>query len=137
MAVQRKKKPARKGAPATPGVDDLMESGPGGDPMMTQEGTPPPADNMPPGMELMAGMGPAGPMMDGGPMMAPPQFASTDPGMMLAAMSKLMDADHQMLSMQQMNALQQVGPLAAQAIARASGMAESVDVPGGPAGMTQ
>lgn len=137
MAPRPKKKPARKGAPATPGVDDLMESGPGGDPMMTQEGTPPPADNMPPGMELMAGMGPAGPMMDGGPMMAPPQFASTDPGMMLAAMSKLMDADHQMLSMQQMNALQQVGPLAAQAIARASGMAESVDVPGGPAGMTQ
>ena len=130
MAPARKKKPAKT-------TDPLADTGPGGDPMMTQDGTPPPADNMPPGMEMMAGMGPAAPMMGGGPMMAPPQFASTDPGMMLAAMSKLMDADHQMLSMQQMNALQQVGPLAAQAIARASGMAESVDVPGGPAGMTQ
>lgn len=133
----KKKKPRRGTAPATPGPDDLAEMGPGGDPDMTQMGAAPPMEVMPPGMEMMAGMGPAAPMMDGGPMMAPPQFASTDPGMMLAAMSKLMDADHQMLSMQQMNALQQVGPLAAQAIARASGMAESVDVPGGPAGMTQ
>lgn len=137
MATAKKKKPRRGTAPATPSPDELVEMGPGGDPNMTQMGAAPPVEQMPPGMEMMAGMGPADPMMDGGPMMAPSQFPSTDPGMMLAAMSKLMDADHQMLSMQQMNALQSVGPLAAQAIARASGMAESVDVPGGPAGMTQ
>jgi len=142
MAPAPKKK-RRKGAPATPGPDDMdmdmgmdMEMG-GGDPMMTQQGASPPMEMMPPGMEMMAGMGPAGPMMDGGPMGAPTQFPSTDPGMMLAAMSRLMDADHEALSMAQMQALQSVGPMAAQAIARASGMAESVDMPGGPVGMTQ
>jgi hypothetical protein len=139
MAAPKKKKP-RRGAPAMPAMED-MEGDPtmmgGGDPMMVDEGASPPMEMMPPGMEMMAGMGMGAPMMEGGPMMAPSQFPSTDPGMMLAAMSRLMDADHEALSMQQMAALQAVGPMAAQAIARASGMAESVDVPGGPAGMTQ
>jgi hypothetical protein len=138
MAAPKKKKP-RRGAPdAGPAPEDMgdptMEGG--GDPMMVMEGSPPPMDMMPPGLEAVAGTGMGGaPMMEGGPMMAPSQFPSTDPGMMLAAMSRLMDADHEALSMQQMSALQAVGPMAAQAIARASGMAESVDVPGGPAGM--
>ena len=137
MAAPKKKKP-RKGAPAAPAPDEMMDDDPammgGGDPMMVDEGASPPMDMLPPGLDV-PGMGMGAPMMEGGPMAAPTQFMSTDPGAMLAAMSRLMDADHQALSMQQMAALQSVGPMAAQAIARASGMAESVDVPGGPAGM--
>jgi hypothetical protein len=131
MAAPKKKKP-RRGAPAAPAPQEMMGDG---DPMMVDQGASPPMDMMPPGLEAVAGTGMGAPMMEGGPMMAPSQFPSTDPGMMLAAMSRLMDADHEALSMQQMSALQAVGPMAAQAIARASGMAESVDVPGGPAGM--
>jgi len=130
MAAPKKKKP-RASADAAPAPDEMDA---GGDPMMVDQGASPPMDPNPPGLDV-PGMGMQAPMMEGGPMMAPTQFMSTDPAAMLSAMSRLMDADHQALSMQQMAALQAVGPMAAQAIARASGMAESVDVPGGPAGM--
>ena len=145
MAAPKKKKP-RKGAPAGPAPEDMMDDDlgmmemggapmmGGGDPMMVDQGASPPMDMLPPGLDV-PGMGMGSPMMEGGPMAASTQFLSTDPGAMLAAMSQLMDTDHQALSMQQMAALQSVGPMAAEAIARASGMAESVDVPGGPAGM--
>lgn len=133
MAPAPKKK-KRPGAPAGPEPADINA-------VPVEDGASPPMAQNPPGLDVPGLGGPPAPMADGGPMMAPPgmmgpgQFPSTDPGMMLAAMSRLMDADHQSLAMQQMQALQQIGPMAAQAIARASGMAESVDVPGGPAGM--